>query len=294
MAHVPRPSGRPSTPLWLVGWNIDGISRRFKNLAEDISGVWLLGSWLASPFYAVGVTLSWAADKLFDADNYLSEISVWVNGLVGGSTFTDLLYYVSGHFAMIRFNAKGWVLGQLNSLHWEIAYFAVNPLDYFKWKIGTLIWNFPVLIANPWGWFKSLAWVFFPTLYPFLVNPYSAARNFLYNNFYPLWQVLFYPSTWLRNLIWANFPDLYQLLTNPALWLTFKIAGLFPVAYPILSDPEKWLKEQIRQMLGLPYGFWFDPAGSLTKMIMDYIEARLLHMANRLSRLAIALIIHFM
>jgi len=278
----------------LVGWHIDGISRRYKDLAEDISGVWLLGSWLASPFYAVGVTLSWAADKLFDADNYLSEISVWVNGIVSGTTFTDLLYYVSGHFAMIRFNAKGWVLGQLGSLHWEIAYFAVNPLDYFKWKLGTLIWNFPVLITDPWGWFRSLVWLRYPALYPFLVNPYNAAIMFLYNNFYTLWQVFAYPSTWLVNLIQANLPDLYQLLVNPRWWLMLKISSLFPVAYQFLQDPDGWIKERVRQLLGLPYGFWLDPAGSLVKMILDYIEARLLHMADRLASLAIALIIHFM
>jgi len=294
MAHVPRPTGNPVTPLWRTGWNIDGVSRKFKELAEDIQSVWLIGSWLAGPFYTVGTTLGWASDRLFDADNYLSEVSVWVNGLVAGTTFTDLLYYVSGHFAMIRFNARGWVLGQLNSLHWEIAYFAVNPLGYFQWKLGTLIWNFPVLIADPWAWFKTLVWVFFPDLYPFLVSPYNAAVNFLYRYFYTLWQVFVYPSTWLVNLIQVTLPDLYQLLVNPRWWLMLKINSLFPVAYQFLQDPDGWIKERVRQIFGLPPGFWFDPAGSLVKLVLDYIEARLFHMAGKLANIAVALILHFM
>jgi hypothetical protein len=275
-------------------WKIDGLYRVFHNLAHNIEGHWLLGGWLSPSLHAVSDLLKDARDKLRDADEYLSEIYVWVNGIVAGSTFGQLLDHLSGHYALIRFDSRGWVLGRLHTIHWELAFFAVNPLTYFTWKLGALIYKFDLLRSDPWAWFKDIVWHRFSLLYPFLISPVDAIRNILYWNFPPLWALWNDPWKFVRDRVREVIPDGWNLVHNPQQWFANRIVEWAPDLYWFLQDPDWYIKEKIRVALGLPPGFWHDPIRHIFDMLLNLLEQRMTWFADRIAGVAISVIIHFM
>jgi hypothetical protein len=278
---------------WAGSW-LKAAGAWFGWVADQVRGVAWIGPYFAWPFDQIEHQLDVTGGYLQDADDYVRYLKQWVDGIVNGDTFTRLLWRFIPDGQLLLYSPKSWVLLRLNQIHSELAYFASTPTQYVRWKLGTLIYKFDLLMSDPWAWAKDIAWHRFPALYPFLIDPVQASRNFLFWHFQVLYYIWQDPHGWLRNAFSNLFPDLYALANDPWYWLRVKLQQVFPIVYPFLMDPDGWIKERIRVLLGLPPGFWNRPIYTLVDLLLQELEQVLVSFADRIARIAVAVIIHFM
>lgn len=294
MAVIHAPPTPPAGPLFWASWYMRGFSDHLNRLGNDLEGVWLIGTHLAYPFQIIASYAKTVSNWFNTADTSVQNAISWINHVINGTGFLDLLYWASGHFWAIRNDPKNWIKGILNAIDWRLAYLAVNPLGFTGYMIRQVSGYISWLIDNPLGLvsllFRQLAW------YGGLIldNPSLFIKHFFGQISYAMALLLASPASFINSYIRQVSPLLGTLIDNPIGWLWGLVIGLSYDLAQFISNPRWYLQQQIAYMLGLPPGFWADPFYHITEMVLYKIRTRQGTLGSTLASLIIDLILVFM
>jgi hypothetical protein len=293
MAVVQRPPSQPAGPLWWVGWYLDSFKQWLEHVGNSVKDVFLLGQWLSYPFLSMAYYVGRAADYARNGDDRVQELLAWINGIVDGWLFIDLLFWVSAEYRSIRDNARLWVKIQLLGLNSWFYFLIIDPKAFVNLLIRQVAWYISLLLDDPKSFIVYflkqvnwwLAWV--------IDTPKDFVLYFLRQANSLMGLLVDNPRQWFKDRLLEIAPHIYDLLYFPRNWTLARIRELFPYAYPLLSNPDGWLKSNVAQLLGLPSNFFSNPIGYILSAIFNKLQTEPGNYANLLSRLIIDLILHF-
>jgi len=263
----PPPEGEHG-PLWWLGYWLKIAAGEFYALYDAIEDIWLIGDYLAWPFYLIHLWLDWAGGRAQEADDRFLEIWRDLWDLLTGVTFDDLLYALSYHFWWIVHYAVDWVkyrLYDISGHFWGIIHQANTWVrtrlyeisDHFWWIINAATaWVRSRLyeISGHFWWIVNYAttWVR-DRLYEvsghfrrIVEDPVGWIRDFLYTISGHFWWIVNYPSSWIRARIIERWPGLRELFDDPRRWLWLLFVAAFDWFWREYSD---WLLQKLEDLI---------------------------------------------
>ena len=221
----------------------------FSGLADTISGVFIVGDYLASPFRSLGGTFHDLGDTCCQASATLQEI---LDLLEGGITWDEISAMILGHWP-------------------NLAPLITDPLGYITDIISDLIPDIPDWLSDPLSWLIDTLKEHFPSLYYLVVDPAGQMLYLLAQLFDLTPYEARTPEFLVKALFERYFPDLYRFwrvgLEFTWDWLldklekTFKSVAkrLYRVAENVLLYFFEGIQEQMPKMIEV----WF--RGTITE-----------------------------
>lgn len=293
MAVIHEPPSTGQGPFWNVAWSIGSVSDWFENVSRDIDGVPIIGNRLSYPFYAISWYLDQASDRLFSADDNFVRVRDWIQYLINGSGFINLLYWASGNFRQIRENLPSFILNALYSVSSDLYSFALNPIGFVNTKIRQISSYLSWFIDDPMGlfvaFFRAINW----WLGWFIDNPSDWLRNFLRGIAWHITLLVDNPlgfvNHYLRNLS-GHFGG---IIDNARNWFLGRLWEVSPDLYNLAINTSYYLKSQIAGYLGFSMDFWSNPIDYLTRRALERFRFMLGFYANTIKEIIIDLILIF-
>ncbi len=230
-----------SGPLHDAAWWIGRVGSQFWWLWHDIRDIWLIGTWLAGPFYEVYVRCYEVADKLDNADQRIESLS-WddfIDNFEGwamkflGADAVDFYYFGNDLF---RFS-----LHKIGLSHEKAIVASVNFPGWVLWKVKDE-WGFLGDIAiDPAGWIKAKIVAEFPGLAYLFEDPVrwvyymlgSSWADTIHWKYHLLGYLIYCSGESMQNsIIWDM---------NPKLWIRTKVLERWPFLDNLLLDPVGWI-----------------------------------------------------
>jgi hypothetical protein len=251
MAHITPPPLPPRTVL-------ERIARRFKDVADDfydlydkLKDVWLLGKWLRWPFWWLYFYFNFIADKFYDADDLLREFKRWIDGLIEGSVFEDLLDWLSYHYRSIRNDPKRWVRVQFQGISHDLWRLINPPHVWIFEKIQEWITWFYEFRTDPKGTVVKWLTEKYPWLSQFLFNALAFIVNNVYAGIGFLRELRDNPTNrvvqWLAN--WYSW--ITSFLSDPFGFIIEKVKQFSIEVRLFFDNPVQWARDKIKQVLGM-------------------------------------------
>lgn len=268
MANIQPPPIQPRTALWGLGFALEKVSLRFKSIYESIRDTWLLGPYLAWPFYYLYLFFNEAKQKSWEADDKLVEIATWVNGIINGTVIRDILDFLSYNYTRLRNDPIGLIRDILSYVSYEFTLIRIDPYNWVKNKV-LAVWPIVYdLIYGTRNWLLNVLGQNFPLLYQLFVNPFGTLRNWILSLFY-----------WAREFNSNVIQSIISFISQRAWWFSGFITA--PVSTLInlikqqnfslgqfLDNPIQWVKYRIMDFFGIPYGQEYNVVSELIKKAM--------------------------
>lgn len=293
MAVIPTPYPAGRTYLWYAGEMLRQLKDNIRQIASHIDGVFIIGDYLAAPFYDWAYFIGIASEYFFRSDDYIRSLKGWLDGLYDGWNFLNLINWASWHYREIRVNAVNWVksrFAEAGYWHYWLAFSPQNFLNHFiihvaywltefirnpEFTIQRLFRGFRFWIGqfldDPLNWIISTIGRIMPTFHNFIVNPVN----------------------YILNLLRQRIVDFDLLITSPQNWVVRQLIKQIPEFMSFWQNPSHWLKTRIAQWFSLPPNFWYNPKLYLMDHIMDGLEIYLMRYIERIKKLLIDIILRF-
>lgn len=281
------------TPLWYVAIKIRVIGRKFDAVSDAITDIWLIGTHLSFAFWYIGFNLDRAADYLVDTETMIAQIKIWIDGLVEGTAFRDLLFWVSSSFRTIANDPMRFVryrFSQISSDMYDLVYY---PMSWLESRVDRILPGIRNIIIYPLSWIYDKIALIFPDSLPFLVNPLGWIRNRLLDIFWWFRALSIDPrSTVLR---WINdlHPVFLLILVNPTGFIRERFLRSFPLVFDMLKNPEHWIKQRVSFLLGIPMWDILNPGSAILNLLLDIILFNKARFENKIKRIVIGVIMWF-
>jgi len=294
MAIIPAPPQQPAGYLWWAGWYTDGFGRTLKALGKAIENVPIVGDVLSGAFKALGGLMEAVAQYLFWADDTLIYVLSWVEHLISGSGFLQLLAWASSEFMVIRYDAglwfrakvienipqgdlliysvKFWVLHQLSQISIQLYFFAFDPVAYLEAKIISFIPNGDLLV------FDVSLWIIHQ------LNQISPQLAFF----------AYDPITYLEAKIISFLPQGDLLIFDVRLWVLHQLSQISMELYFLAFDPIAYIKGRILLELNFADEFLESPLDFLIEKGFERLDELWEVYADKIEKLVVNLILHFM
>lgn len=248
MANIPTPPLPERTKIWYVGWRLTALEYEFFDRATKIQNVWMLGTWLYSFFRTVAYSFRYAAGHCYAFDDLIRDIVKWVNGLVDGTVFRALLYWISAHFMAITEDGKRWVRYRFAGWDSQTSLFVFNPIAWYWNRLVYVTSWMQNFLQNPTDqvaiWVAGFAWWF---------------NNFLTNPSYYVYGWVLEAHPWLKKLMLHPFEFIFDNLATYNWWfITF------------WNDPASWVEMWAKLIPGDVGWFIADPLGYVEYRIWQY------------------------
>lgn len=249
MADIPTPELPDRTKIWYVGWRLTLLADEFDDRARKIQNVWLLGAWFYWSFKRIADGLDYAAGHCYDFDDLMRDIVKWVNGLIDGTVFRALLYWISGHFKSIVDDSKKWVRQRFAAWDSETTLFVYNPISWF-WK--------RILYLSDW-------------MENFLLDPETQIK--IWSGGFAWWfgSFLLDPVYYIYGWILEAHPWIKLLMLNPVGFIVHYWKQYDNSLPYFLDTPLYWLEERLKQLPGDLGWMLTDPSGYLEYQIGSYL-----------------------
>lgn len=293
MSVVQPPIPPPLSPLRGLAQNLYNAANRLNRLANDIDDVFLIGDHLASPFYWIAYYLYRADDYCMDADDWLRNLWGKVEGIYSGSVFRALLFWVSGNYYQLAYNAVQWLRGQLGLIGPEWFWLMYDPRWFVRLMIIRISYWLDKIITNP-GWsITELLRQYVSWMGSFLNNPTTFVIGLLMVYLPDIWTLLTNPFQFILTRINLMIYDFNQLRSNAAVWVYYRLVHYNQNLRGLLLNPHNFIRDWVRDLFQLPAGFWVNPHYYLLDLLLDKLEVMLTPFQERLKRILVEFILRF-
>ena len=293
MANKP---GLPSPPagfLWQVAWHIDTFASRMETLSQDIADIYIIGRYLATPFYTWSRSLVQAARFLRSADDTLQTTRNWTNYVFEKNGFADFIDYVSGEYKSIRTDAKLWLAGKLAGFGWWMYSLLYTPKNFVNYYVRSLAPDMASFLDNPGSWVIARIAGFSITLYMFVHNPKQWEKDLFVSIASHLVNFFSDPDTWVKQRLNEISGNYILIATNASLWVANQLASRNSDLYYLVHDPEYLIKKKIAVALNLSYGIWDDPLYWGLYYMLVTLGTNLANFQTRIKNLVVDFILMF-
>jgi hypothetical protein len=252
MANAPTPPIAERSAFWPLGHRFDRIRSQFYDTYTDIKDVYLLGKYLAWPFYFISEAFEQARDLAWQADDLLVWINTWVKGIVDGNVIKDIIDMLSSNYRDIRNNPLEWVYYKIRDLSYELIRIVQDARQWFSNKLLQSYPIFNALIFAPIVWVKARVEEAFPAVVAFLASPAWSVWLWVNEQFPFMIALLSYPGS--QVIVWINgqYPHFLPFLQNPIGYVKNWVYDAFPDMYGFLNDPLWWLRQQLSYYMRVP------------------------------------------
>ena len=199
----------------------------FSNLADAISGVFVVGDYLASPFRSLGGTFHDLGDTCCQASATLQEI---LDLLEGGITWDEISAMILGHWP-------------------NLAPLITDPLGYITDIISDLIPDIPDWLSDPLSWLIDTLKERFPSLYYLVVDPAGQMLYLLAQLFDLTPYEARTPEFLVKALFERYFPELYLIWRDPIRWLVDTLLTLKREIVEPIADKLQDLGEHLLRLM---------------------------------------------
>ena len=293
MPVIGRPSETPATPLFSFGWWLGSFANNLNDLGNRIEDVFIIGTWLASPFKTMAWILHIAENQVYRADDFLINVWTWVNGLIEGQTFLDLLYWASGHFWAIRHQPVTWVKAQLGQIGYWFGWLMFDPKSFISHFLRELVWFGGLLIDNPTGFvshfIRSIVW----HVGLFLDNPVSFINHFIRSISWHIGLLIDNPQAFVRHFLIALQPLLDWFIFNPRDFIIQQVKLYNPELAQFIDNPMNWLRHKLLWLLKFDWSFFDDPIVYLFRKMIERIETLLEPHLEKIKELVINILLRY-
>lgn len=254
------------TDIWRLGLRFAFIAGEFEYRADKIRHVWLLGTWLYAFYRWMMHAFGYASTHCINFDKFIRRAVYWLEQLLNGSVFEDILESLSNHFEDIIDNATKWVRSTFADFNDETNLFVYNPKMWFWDKLTDLSEDLTAFFKNPlngvlrflnskWWWFSGF---------------FNWPENYIYYwvlNALPFLYDLMLDKTgwiihWWTQYVWW-LPD---FLDGPSAWIE-TWAKLIPTDVGwFFTDPIEYIEYRISLYTGIPI---YGEVGFLESLILN-------------------------
>ena len=269
MANAPTPPMPIPTPFWGLGFRFDSIGRKFDDTYHDIKEVWLIGPYLAWPFYFIGYTFFGARDLSWEADGFVKDIKKWVDGIVSGNTFAELFYNLAYHTWQLIRDPRGWTIDRLREVSNDLYSLYTNAKAWIEVKV---IDSFPFMSQMRYdmrGWAIGLIATTFGSGLDILLNPRSYVIDRISEKYPFLSSLLYSPASYIIGLVNSRYPSLIRFLDNPEHETFRYLTNLYPDLFLLYINPRQWFEDKLLDVFGLQVDPMLGFTLSVLKGILD-------------------------
>ncbi len=285
MAHVPTPPLPAKTVLEKIADRFKTVAADFYALYEALKDVWLLGTYLRWPFWWLYYYFNFIGDKFYQADDLVRDLKRWVDGLVKGTVFEDLLYWLSYHFRSIRSDATNWVRRRFQSISGDMWSFVNTPHVWVFRKIEDWISWFYDFRRNPRetvvNWLKDK----YPWIAGFLFNALGFIVDKVYAGIGFLRGLRDRPQNTIIDWLAQWYHWVRTFLSNPFQFIIEKVKSFSTEIRLFFDNPLEWARVKIKQVLGVSDFDLSDlPYYILRKILQNaiaYVDREYAMIANR-------------
>jgi len=242
----PPPQPGAHGPLWSLGYWLKEAASEFYDLYDAIKDIWLIGDYLAWPFYLIYYWLDYAGGRAQEADARLLEIWGDLWALLTGVTFDDLLYALSWNFWHIVNRARDWIKDKLIEISWNFHGIIYYATDWVRGKLFEISGHFREITYYAVSWVRSRLYEISGHFKRIVEDPLGWIRDFLYTISGHFWWIVNYPSIWIRMRIIARWPGLRELFDDPRRWLWLLFVAAFDWFWREYSD---WLLQKLEDLI---------------------------------------------
>lgn len=281
LSHVQPPPIPPPTPFWGLGFRFEVIGYEFYNTYQSIKEIWLIGLYLAWPFYFVSQAFFAARDLSWDADQLIKTIQGWVDGLITGDTFRQLYYNLGYHFWQLLNNPVGWLVERFYETSYDLFSIYINARAWLEAKV---ILSFPFIAdirINPYGWIRNLLQITYGYAADFLNDPDGFLRSRLQWIYPFIASLSITPVGYITSLIISRYPFFGQFFDDMPGEIARALGNRYPDLLLLFSNPRFWFEEKLLELLGIRV----DPdLGFLLSVLKGIVYAIIGTQGARLSR----------
>ncbi len=293
MAVVPTPGGNVDTRLFTVAWNISYVADKFLHIGNSIKDVFIIGSWLSTPFLSIGTLLWSVASKLISSGNVIGEWLNWVRYIIDGNGFINLLRWASWHYEQIRLNVGNWLKLVLPLVQWWFGLFINNPREWLNYFIRQLSWVIGLLLDNPQNFINVLLRGLRGWIGQFLDDPRGFIIGLLSQIMPELWSFLTNPLWYIFGKLAQLFFDFNGFRVNPGNWIMYRLGEFNGALFELLREPENFVKRRVSRMFGLPDYAWNNPLFYLLEFLLRKLRQSLNYFSNTIKELFVDFILLF-
>ena len=216
----------PPGPLRDVAWWIGHLGSRFWHLWNEIKGVWLIGPYLAWPFYQAYERCYWAAHYLTLADSRFESLSL--------DEFIE--------------SAKRWVLRRMGMGWWESIIWENHIFAWLLYRYGLSTADALLFESSPIFWIRLKVHERWPFLEDILSDSPGWIKGKLTSRWLHISTLLDFPGQWVRDRLEGVWGEFNTIRTHPVAWVLLHLGADPFWAYYYESDPLEWvyLKLQIK------------------------------------------------
>lgn len=251
MANVPLPPIAPRTALWGLGFKFELIAQRFDKLRNDIQDIWLIGTWLSYPFYAIGYYMFQARDLVWQADDTLVEVITWIKGITEGNVIIGILEHLWYEFRYLKADPIGWVSAKIDQVSGELRHLRLDPLGWIRTRFRVAMPEFTSLLNNGAYWVYSRLIEWKPEFGDFIRNTHGYIRDKVLSLFGWARELETNPAQMIINRISGYAGWFMTFLQDPAGFIYRELTAYNWELRLLLTDPTQWVKEKIGSILGI-------------------------------------------
>lgn len=281
------------TPLWYVAIKLRAIGRKFTDISDDVEDIWLLGTHLHFAFWYVGYLLNGSADYMVDAETLIAQIKIWIDGLVEGTAFRDLLFWVSASFRTIVNDPMRFVRYRFSQISGQMYQLVYDPIYWFIDRLTNL---FPGLIdidISPLFWLRNKMSLVFHQAISFLDSPRITLQRWIPNLF--TWAYRFNRDTRqaIRDYLVELYPWLNMFFISPSGEIVRFLLQRYPLISSLLNNPDLWFKIALAKVFRVAIWRIDNPVVMLFMIISNRLQENRAEIEDRIKQIVINVIMWF-
>jgi hypothetical protein len=294
MTHTAPPVYPPPTLLEKVAGYFKSVSDDFYTLYERVKDVWLLGTHLRWPFYWLYFYFKNVSDNLYTVDHTIRRLKQWIDGIIEGTVFEDLIDWLSYHFRTIRIDPVGWVKARFANISHEAWQLLYVPSVWVFDRIKSWLPWWDDFRYNPSKFIIDRITLSYPWLGSFLSNVVSFISDRVFEGIAFLRNLRDNPQQTIIDWLTSWYIWIREFLSNPMWFIIQKIKDYSVEVRLMIDDPYAWVKSKIKNIMG-----WSDfDISDITFYVFsrflqranDYVEQRY----NQVRDVAVDIIMRFM
>lgn len=199
----------------------------FLNLAIAIDQVWLLGDYLAYPFYATAERFAILEAEFYNLSGDWYGFYTWLIGKL------DI----------------GGVLASLEEYAEDLISFIRDPDYYFRNLIYTKFPALKGLFEDPIAYVLEVIIQYTGFDYDFIFHPVQWIEDIVNRVTGSIQDFISNPHAFIVDRLSEIMPTFYDLITDARRWVVDRVVEEFPYIYDLLSDPQSFIEDRIMDIL---------------------------------------------
>ena len=290
---VPGPPSQPSGIFHEIASFFLTVSANFGNTANNIRDQWLLGEFLYNPFRQLHDFFRDVSDKFYDVDDEYVYYKAWVDSIVSGFTFRNILIAIWPGFTSISMYPRDWIVNALVLVDTTVLEFFTMPVWWTFHKLRQVSPEHASFLDSPALWFLNTLFGLSVDIMKIITNPIGWFQSKLLAMSPFMSTFLWATGVWLNSYLRIVSLNIGYIIDNPSAFIFNLIYLMSNEGYHLLMSPAFIIKKWVSSFFGVSDIFWTNPAYYITVWVFDVVELFFLSFKVRMSNLLIRLILEF-